>query len=551
MMEKNVSALFGFYSTLLKIIREYPHDFLVVALDSRTPTFRHELYKEYKANRDAAPEDLHEQIPRILEILDAANIPHIRVDGWEADDIIASVARSATELEIDTVMVTGDKDLLQLVSNHVTALRPPRKNEKSYREIGLQEVFEELQIHSTQIVDYLSLIGDSSDNVPGVSGIGPKGAVKLLNEYGTLDNIYAHVDDLSPSVSKKLIDSKDKAYLSKTLVSLDSSIPTGIEFETSRFTTESIDFSKAVPFFEKAKATSLIAAIGEVRPEAIAKAHPGGIKKNEKGVYTCITDVDELKSILRTIALSGIMAFDFETTHIDDMKAEPVGFSFTNERNKGYYVPFIAENKDIVDPLVAKEILREIIVDKKIKLIGQNIKYDYKVLKRWGIEDAYLYFDTMIAAWLIDSAEGIYNLDHLADKYLDGYRTIAYSDVVEKGQIFSDVPLDKAVDYASEDADIAYRLYEEFAPILEKNNLSTLFETVEMPLVKILAHMELHGIFLDCERIEAFNGEVTNRIVEIEKKVYEEVGHEFNMNSPKQLQEVLFEERGLPAQKKK
>ncbi len=199
---KNVSALFGFYSTLLKIIREYPHDFLVVALDSRTPTFRHELYKEYKANRDAAPEDLHEQIPRILEILDAANIPHIRVDGWEADDIIASVARSATELEIDTVMVTGDKDLLQLVSNHVTALRPPRKNEKSYREIGLQEVFEELQIHSTQIVDYLSLIGDSSDNVPGVSGIGPKGAVKLLNEYGTLDNIYAHVDDLSPSVSK-------------------------------------------------------------------------------------------------------------------------------------------------------------------------------------------------------------------------------------------------------------------------------------------------------------------------------------------------------------
>ena len=195
---------------------------LLLLLIVELPLFDMNYIKNTKQTEMQHQKDLHEQIPRILEILDAANIPHIRVDGWEADDIIASVARSATELEIDTVMVTGDKDLLQLVSNHVTALRPPRKNEKSYREIGLQEVFEELQIHSTQIVDYLSLIGDSSDNVPGVSGIGPKGAVKLLNEYGTLDNIYAHVDDLSPSVSKKLIDSKDKAYLSKTLVSLDS-----------------------------------------------------------------------------------------------------------------------------------------------------------------------------------------------------------------------------------------------------------------------------------------------------------------------------------------
>lgn len=547
---KNVSALFGFYSTLLKIIKEYPHDYLVVALDSKKPTFRHELYKEYKANRDAAPEDLHEQVPRILEILDAANIPHIRVGGWEADDIIASVARSATELDIETVMVTGDKDLLQLVSDHVTALRPPRKNEKSYREIGLKEVLEEFQIHSNQIVDYLSLIGDASDNIPGVSGIGPKGAVKLLNEYGTLDNIYAHVNELSPSISKKLIASKENAYLSKTLVTLDASIPTGIEFDTTRFTTLSIDFSKAVPYFEKAKASSLIASIGEVRPEAVTSSQVDGVKKNVKGTYTCITNIDELKSVLGAIAKGGIMAFDFETTDIDDMKAQPVGFSFTNERNKGYYVPFIAGDENIVDPIAAKEVLKEIIVDKNIRLIGQNIKYDYKVLKRWGITDAYLYFDTMVAAWLIDSASGIYNLDHLADKYLDGYRTIAYSDVVEKGQSFSSVPLDKAIDYASEDADITYRLYEEFAPILKKEGLLELFETVEMPLVKILSHMELHGIFLDIERMSELNEEVTDRIAKIEQLVYEEVGHEFNMNSPKQLQEVLFEERGLPTGKK-
>ncbi len=546
---KNVSALFGFYSTLLKIIKEHPHDYLVVALDSMTPTFRHDMYKEYKANRDAAPDDLHEQVPRILEILDAANIPHIRVDGWEADDIIASVARSATELDIDTVMVTGDKDLLQLVNEHVSALRPPRKNENSYREIGLNEVLEEFHIHSNQIVDYLALIGDASDNIPGVSGIGPKGAVKLLNEYGDLDNIYAHVHELSPSVSKKLLNSKENAYLSKKLVTLDPSISTGIEFDTTRFTTESIDFSKAVPYFEKAKASSLIASIGEVRPEALSMTEKGS-KKNVKGKYKAILNIDELKSKLKEISVGGVMAFDVETTDIDDMKAEPIGFSFTHERNKGYYVPFIANDTSYVDPLAAKEVLREFLVEKKIRLIGQNIKYDYKVLKRWGIEEATLYFDTMVAAWLIDSASGIYNLDHLADKYLDGYRTISYSDVVEKGQLFSSVQLEKAIDYASEDADITFRLYEEFAPILEKEGLLTLFERVEMPLVKILSHMELHGILLDSNRLHNLNVEVTDRIAKIEQSVYEEVGHEFNMNSPKQLQEVLFEERGLPTGKK-
>ncbi len=547
---KNVSALYGFYSTLLKVIREYPHDYLVVALDSMTPTFRHDLYKEYKANRDAAPEDLHEQVPRILEILDAANIPHIRVDGWEADDIIASVSRSATESGIDTVMVTGDKDLLQLVSEHVIALRPPRKNEKSYREIGLQEVLEEFQINSNQIVDYLSLIGDSSDNVPGVSGIGPKGAVKLLNEYGTLENIYAHVEELSPTVAKKLVESKDKAYLSKTLVSLDSSIPTGIEFGTSRFTTESIDFSKAVPFFEKAKASSLIASIGEARPTEIIEENKTGVVKNIKGEYRGITNIEELREILNTATANGIIAFDFETTDIDDMKAEPVGFSFTHERNKAYYVPLVAGGESIVDSEEAKKLLREIFVDQKVRLVGQNIKYDYKVLKRWGIQYADLYFDTMIAAWLIDSSSGIYNLDYLAEKYLDGYRTIKFEDVVAKGETFGDIPLDKAVTYASEDADITWRLYEEFLPILEKENLISLFNNVEMPLVKILSHMELHGIFLSVPKIDEFNKEVTNRILSIEQKVYEEVGHEFNMNSTKQLQEVLFEERSLPTGKK-
>lgn len=543
----NVSALFGFYSTLIKVLKEYDHDYLVVALDSMTPTFRHEMYSQYKANREAAPDDLHSQVPRILEILDAANIPHIRVDGWEADDIIAAVAKKAAEQNIETVMVTGDKDLLQLVSDTVCALRPPRKNEKSYRFIRSEEVYEEFLLHATQIVDYLSLIGDSSDNVPGVSGIGPKGAVKLLQQYETLDNIYAHLDELSPSVMKKLVNGKENAYLSRRLVTLASDIPTGIEFETERFTTHSIDWAKAVPYFEKAQASSIITSL---RPFLDDSEEVISAPANKRGTYEAVTSCEQLRKVLKEVSRAGVMAFDFETTDIDEMIATPVGFSFSSRKETGYYVPLVAGGEKIISEKDAIAVLREFLVDTKVKLVGQNIKYDYKVLRRWGIEDAQLYHDTMIAAWLLDSAAGIYNLDHLAEKYLGGYKTIKYEDVVPKGKLFSDIPLKDALEYAAEDSDITWRLYEVFTKELEKEGLTALFETVEMPLVKILSEMELAGIYLDTAIINTFDREVSQRLEEIEKEVYKQVGHPFNMNSPKQLQQVLFEERNLPTGKK-
>ncbi|MFA7396732.1 MAG: 5'-3' exonuclease H3TH domain-containing protein, partial [Sphaerochaetaceae bacterium] len=211
----NVSALFGFFNTLLMIVREYPVDYLVIAMDTKGPTFRHELYSQYKANRDAAPQDLHDQVPKIQAILDAAHIAHIGISGNEADDIIASLSRSATNQGIHTVMVTGDKDLLQLVNEHVSALRPPKKGESRYREVGTDEVIKEFGISPDQIIDFLALTGDSSDNVPGVSGIGPKGALKLLEQYPTLQEIYDHIEELSPGVAKKLTESKEMAFLSK------------------------------------------------------------------------------------------------------------------------------------------------------------------------------------------------------------------------------------------------------------------------------------------------------------------------------------------------
>ncbi len=543
---RNVSALFGFYGTMIKILKEWDVDYLVVALDSMTPTFRHDMYPQYKANREAAPEDLHEQVPRILEILDAANIPHIRVDGWEADDIIASVAKEASSHGIETVMVTGDKDLLQLVKHDVSALRPPRNGSTSYRDIREAEVLEEFSIRTDQIVDYLSLIGDSSDNVPGVKGIGPKGAVKLLNEWDTLDAIYNHLEEISPSVAKKLTEGKDSAYLSRELVVLKDNVPTGIEFESDRYTTESINWREAVPLFEKARASSLITSISEWVEKSPVKES----EANARGAYSAVTSLEHLAEIFSAIPPETPVALDFETTDIDPMKAEPVGFSFTAEAGAGYYVPLKASGEIMVDSEKAKELLASFLRDKRIRVIGQNIKYDYKVMRRWGIETVDLYFDTMVAAWLIDSAAGTYNLDYLAKIYLDGYKTIHYEEVVPKGSLFSDIPLDEALEYAAEDADITYRLYEVFSGQLADEGLEKLFREVEMPLVPILAGMELNGIYLDAAKMESFGEEISLKLAQIEKEVYEEVGHEFNMNSTKQLQEVLFEERALPHGKK-
>lgn len=557
----NVSALFGFFNTLLMLIREYQPDYLVVAMDTAAPTFRHTLYESYKANRDAAPEDLHAQVPRIVEILEAANIPRIGIDGWEADDIIASLTTCASKQGVQSIMVTGDKDLLQLVTPQISALRPPRKGENKYRLVGPKEVVDDFGIRPDQIIDYLALIGDSSDNVPGVAGIGPKGAVKLLQEYENLEEIYAHIDDLTPSVSKKLVSAKEMAFLSKMLVALKHDVVEITDFATDRFTMDSVDWSKAIPLFEQANAKSLINAIGAPPQPATQTIQTTQTNTSQssshqntelakKGSYHAVVTLDELERLLEEMARGGVMAFDFETTDIDEMVANPVGFSFTNHAYEAWYVPLVADGKPVVPVDKARELLRHCIVDRRTKIIGQNLKYDVKVLHRWGIQGAHLYFDTMIAAWLLDAASGIYNMDYLAERYLAGYTTIHYSDIVGKDAIFSDLPLQEAVAYAAEDSDITWRLYEQFSQQLDERKLRTLFDTLEMPLVAILAEMELHGIGIDRTRLERFNEDVIHRIDEIEQQIYREVGHEFNINSTKQLQEVLFQERNLPTIKK-
>lgn len=549
----NVSALFGFISTLLMILREWKPDYLVVAMDEHGPTFRHELYPEYKANRDAAPDDLHAQIPRILEVLDALGVPHIGKVGMEADDIIATLCSNATAQGIESVMVTGDKDLLQLVDDMTFALRPPRKGETSYRLFTVREVEEEFGVRADQIIDYLTIIGDSSDNVPGIKGLGDKGAVKLLSEYGSFEALYDHLDEMTPAVRKKLEEGREMGLLSKTLVTLRDDLFTVDSFDTPQFTVSSVDYEKAVPLLEKANARNLVTQLGKMAGTNGSKGDApssGGNSMSGKGTYQAVTEPSVLDALFtRALKEKGCVAFDVETTDVDVMKAVPVGFSLSWKSGEAWYVPLVAGGTAHADEKAMKAVVKKYLENPSLGIVGQNLKFDYKIMVRWGVRMARPIFDTMVAAWLLDSASGIYNMDKLADKYL-GYTTITYDQVVPKGALFSDVPLDEAVQYAAEDADITWRLYETFVPMLEERKMTRLMDGLEMPLLCILADMELEGVRLDVSRLTSFGDEIDKRVEKVTREIYELCGHEFNINSPKQLQTVLFVERGLPVGRK-
>lgn len=550
---KNVSAVYGFFSTLLKLIREYNPDYLVVALDSIGPTFRHVMYEPYKANRDAAPEELHTQVPVIIRILEALRVPTIAMDGFEADDIIATLSDEATRHKIDTIIFTGDKDLLQLVDEHTFALRPAKKNEKFYRLMGCKEVEEEYGILPSQVVDYLSLLGDSSDNVPGVKGIGEKGAVKLLLQFGSLEGIYSNLKLVAPGLQKRLAEGEADAKLSKRLIELKRDLFTVDTFDTAQYLVSDVDYEAAIPLFQEIGMRSIIKELGRVssadgasRPSPVSSAVQPEVKSEvTKASYEAVTDVVQIQNLFEmAIKGGGVMAFDLETTSLDEMVAQVIGFSFCWEEGKSYYVPLVHEDKELVNREQIRMLLKNYLESDKLFLVGQNIKYDYKVLHQWGITPKHIVFDTMVAAWLLDSTS-VFNMDYLAEKYLN-YKTVRYSDVVPKDKLLSDIPLEQAVFYGAEDADVTFRLYKLFAELLAARNLRKLLDEVEMPLLLIIANMELEGICLERKLIEPLSTEFESRIDAIRNQIFTICGHEFNLNSPQQLQEVLFFERNIP-----
>ena len=545
----NISSVYGFFSTLLKLLRENNPEYMVVAMDSHGPTFRHEMYEPYKANREAAPEDLHSQVPIINAILKAIEIPMVAMMGFEADDIIATLCREATRHNIDTIMFTGDKDLLQLVDEHTFALRPAKKGEKQYRLMGIPEVQEEFGVLPKQIVDYLSLVGDASDNVPGVKGIGGKGAVKLLQQFGSIEGIYKNIRLCAKGIQKKLEEGEALAKLSKSLVELKCDLFEVESFDTEEYLLNDLNYKAAIPLFEEIGMKSIMRELEKLanggsvpkKPDVVQKA----MKSSEKGIYEAVMTLPRLQELfMQAEKEGGLIAFDLETDSLDAMTAKPLGFSFSWVEAIAYYVPIVSEGERLFSDEDLRKILSEFFETGRLSLVGQNIKYDYKVLVNWGVTPKSLVFDTMVAAWLLDST-GVFNMDYLAEKYL-GYKTLSYKDAVPKGQSIGDIPQEQAVFYGSEDADITFRLYKLFANLLVARNLMSLMEHLEMPLLRVIANMEIEGIFLDRTLLEPLTAEFEERIGAIQKDIFAICGHEFNLNSPKQLQEVLFVEREIP-----
>lgn len=564
----NISALVIFFKNLKALISKYNPCYLAAAFDSRAKTFRHELYADYKAKRAKTPEDLHAQIPWIEEVLEALEIPVLRYDGFEADDIIATVARKCAEENRPCRILSGDKDLLQLVTDTCLEMQPDRAN-GGWEVIGAHEVLEKWGIPPEKILDYLSLVGDASDNVPGVKGVGDKTALKLLTQYGSLDGIYEHSSEIKGALGEKIRSDRDNAYFSKRLISLRYDVPVDVDFES--FCTKRINFKSGSEILEKYGAYSIAKSFAsdfsaEIQPEDKFALHENDAEENapplkqNEGDYRPCTSLDELKNFVESILNSEekAVAFDTETDSLNSHEAGLVGFSLSFEKGRGIYVPVFLGGGMFAPETISKKdclaVLEKLFSEKELTLAMHNGKFDLEVLAANGMKKRpeCKIFDTMVAAWLLNpaaSGKSPYSLEYLAETKL-GLKGIEFKDIVQKNQTFADVPLEKAFKYGAEDSDFTLQLYYLLKDELKKADLENLFYQMEMNVLPILVSMEIRGIHLDKKKLNEYKNELSVLISEKEKEIYKEAGCEFNIASPKQLQEILFEKRNLPHGKK-
>jgi DNA polymerase-1 len=538
---QNTSAIFGFFSSLFQLLKLREPSFLAVVMDSRTPTFRHEKYPQYKANREKAPQDLHDQVPVIEQILSALGICCLRRDGFEADDLIATLAARSRDEGRECYILSGDKDLLQLVGGGVYVIHPP-KGAEDFTVLDRDGVFSARSVYPEQIIDYLSLTGDQSDNVPGVAGVGDKTAVKLLSEYRDLERLYNELEELNPpGVKKKLEEGKTNAFLSRELVTLRSDVPLDIGIE--ELGVSELNRKAAIPLFTDQDMSRMVEELGgsfEEQKEA---------QQLKPGTYETVLTAEALQRWIGEVRKAGVFAFDTETDSLDPLRANPVGFSLAVAKGKACYIPVQAVERKVLDLKTVLDQLAGVLADPSLTLVGQNIKYDYKVMARQGIALRCRLFDTMVAAWLLDTERSSYGMDNLAAQLLN-YSTIHYTDVVGKDETLADVRLERATDYSAEDADITFQLYELFRPQLDSLGLAAIFSDLEMPLVGILADMEIAGIRLDAGQLRTYSIQLEAELRKVEEEIFTLCGRRFNVRSTKELQAVLFDELGLPPVKK-
>jgi DNA polymerase-1 len=530
------NAVFGFTRMLLKLIEDRQPENLIICFDAKGPTFRHEMFPAYKANRPPMPEDLAFQIPHIKAVTRAFNLPVSEMAGFEADDLIGTYARMAEEQGFRVVMVTGDKDFMQLVTDQATIWDP--MHDKTIDTKSIRQTF---GLAPHQMVDVMGLSGDTSDNIPGVPGIGPKTAQSLIQQFGSMDAVYQNIATITKKKQKaNLIEHEAQARLSRALVEINLEAP--LVFDPEVCKRRPPDTEALLSIFKDLEFKQLQQMFSQPTPQREKRYH-------------AIYDQDTLRAVAARLEAAELMALDTETTAIDPMRARLVGISVALEPDEAFYIPCGHDYPDAPRQLSLAEVLAHlgpVLANPAIGKVGQNIKYDGIILQRHGADLAGVRFDTMLASYLINPSKRSHSLDQIAMD-LFGHKTITYQEVAGKGAKatgFNAVPLDKATPYACEDADITLMAYRVLAPEIERLGLAELMQDVELPLIPVLMNMEMRGVAVDRGRLKALSKSFAQQLEALETQIYALAGEPFNVNSPQQLGKILFEKLKLPVVKR-
>ncbi len=568
---QNTSAIFGFVNTLHELLRQENPSHIAVAFDPAGKTFRHEMYEQYKAQREETPEDIKLAVPYIKSIIEAYNIKLVEVPGYEADDAIGTIAKQAENEGFEVYMMTPDKDYGQLTSQKVKIYKP-KYGDSGFEVLDADAVISKYALaQPTQMIDYLGLMGDASDNIPGCPGVGPKTAQKLLAEYESIEGIYQNIHLLKGSIKTKLEDNKEQVLFSKLLATIKTDVP--INFVADEFSRKEWNEEKLKSIFEELEFRTLLQRIlaknGEVQNQTKSTLVQGDLfaefadNGTDEQKYSNLSDLkstphnyylvekeEDIDQLVAKILDQKFCAFDTETTSIDPLSARLVGMSFCFTKNEAYYVPVPAEFEE------AKKIVekfRDFLQSEKITKVGQNIKYDMLVLRKYGMLIDGPIFDTMVAHYLINP-EIRHNMDYLAETYLN-YRTIHIDELIgakgKKQRSMADLQPAEILDYAAEDADITLQLKEIFEKEIEAQGLSNLLYNIELPLIKVLCEMEATGVRVDTQALKEYSVQLTEKLLVIEQEIKHLAGVDFNINSAKQVGEVLFERLRIVEKAKK
>ena len=565
------NAVFAFARMLFRALNTLKPDYAVVTFDRAAPTFRHVEFEAYKAHRGPAPEGLFDQFGRVHELVDVLGLQTCEVDGFEADDVLATLAAQATESRLDVVIVTGDTDALQLVTDHVRVLMP-RKGMSDTVLYDPAAVQDRYGLAPGQLIDFKALKGDPSDNIPGVPGIGEKTAARLLAKYATIDGLLDHLSEVEPKTARALHEAAGQLVQTRRLITIVTNAPTKLDPTRARvgaYDPERLEtFLRTLEFRIPPNELPMRRAVSE-RPAQLAMFEESGVQLEAVtrpltdlpaaspdvtvGEYSVVT-LDDLPAVAERLRAVGRFSIDVETTDVDAMRADLVGISISERPGQAMYIPVghRGDGQPVVPLGAAIDALRPVLVDPSVQKIGHNLKYDATALTRAGAPVNGIAFDTMIARWLLQSAERALGLKDLAYFEL-GIQMTPISDLIGKGKnqlSMADVPVDRVAPYACADADVSFRLAQKFEGQLKAEGLWDLFSRVEMPLLSVLERMEEAGIAIDVPYLKAMSADLAEKIGDLETRIYEEVGHQFNLNSTQQLSRVLYEELRLPSGRK-